>query len=457
MKLLLTHGYFIAEDQVEQQIMKPYPPLGILYLSAYLNERGVEHQLLDTTFSTTESLLNHIEESTPDVIAIYTNLMTKVKILQLIKLIKEKGDTKILLGGPDITYNWENYLDHGADFLVIGEGEETLYEFTQQYIGAKDFSSIPGLAFKDGTGKKIKNEARIKIKNIDELPFPNRTGIDLEKYLNIWQQYHGKRTLNVSTQRGCPYTCKWCSTAVYGQSYRRRSPKLVVDEIEWLIKEYQPDALWFVDDVFTVSHKWIKAFHQEMKSRSVSIQYECITRAERLNTEVLELLKDSGCFRIWIGAESGSQPIVDAMDRKVNVHTVREMMQETRALGMEAGTFIMVGYPGEKEEDILETVEHLKACNPSAFTITKAYPIKGTALYHQVEKDIVYAPEWAASTDRQIDFKRTYSNKYYEYAIKYMVNELKAYQAVTNPENKEPALKYRVKAKLARMLMRTSK
>ncbi|MGB0886681.1 MAG: B12-binding domain-containing radical SAM protein [Vicingaceae bacterium] len=427
MSILLTHGYFLEEDEVEKKIMKPYPPLGILYISAFLDQHKITHQVFDSTFSNETAWFDNLMINKPKVIAIYTNLMTKVKILYLIKKIKntpELQHIKILLGGPDLTYNYENYLKNGADFLVIGEGEETFLEFSQQFFGAQNYHQITGLIFKDIKGEIVKNVARTKIKDVDNLSFPNRKKINLTPYLDTWKKHHGKSTLNISTQRGCPYTCQWCSTAVYGQSYRRRSPKLVVDEIEHLIATYNPDALWFVDDVFTVSHKWITAFTEEMQKRNIHIPFECITRAERLSENILQQLKLAGCFRIWIGAESGSQRIIDLMKRQVDINKVRDMMQLTQKYDIEAGTFIMVGYPTETKEDIDLTIDYLKAANPNNFTITVAYPIKGTGLYHQIEKDIILKPDWATSTDRQIDFKRTYRRKYYDYAVRKIVNEV---------------------------------
>ena len=265
-----------------------------------------------------------------------------------------------------------------------------------------------------------KTPPRVKLKDLSTLPLPNREGIAIEKYLDSWKTHHGKSSMTISTQRGCPYTCKWCSTAVYGQSYRRRPAKLVVEEMGMLQKNYKPDSIWFVDDVFTVSHKWIKEFHEETQKQNIKIPFECITRAERLNSEILQLLKEAGCYRIWIGAESGSQKIIDAMDRRVEVDVVKKAIQDTNALGMETGTFIMVGYPGETMEDIKITTKYLKDADPTHFTITKAYPIKGTSLYNDIEDKITIKPDWETSTDRDIDFKRTYSSGFYDYAIKYL-------------------------------------
>lgn len=455
MSILLTHGYFLEEDEIEKTIMKPYPPLGLLYISAFLEKNNVEHQVFDSTFSNEEAWFNDVLAAKPKVIAFYTNLMTKVKILYLIKKIKgyaELSECKILLGGPDVTYNCENYLANGSDFLIIGEGEETFLEFIEQFSGSQDYLQVPGLAFIN-EGNLVKNKPRVKIKEVDKLPLPNRSKIDLSQYLTVWKKHHGKSTLNISTQRGCPYTCQWCSTAVYGQSYRRRSPKLVVDEIAYLIDTYNPDALWFVDDVFTVSHKWLTAFSEEMNRRNISIPFECITRAERLNEQVLEQLKSAGCFRIWIGAESGSQRIIDLMKRQVDINEVAKMMQLTRSYGIEAGTFIMVGYPTETKKDIELTIDYLKEANPDQFTITVAYPIKGTGLYNQIEPFITRQPEWHSSTDREIDFKRTYPREYYDFAVRNIVNEVYGHKEKLKNGRTLKWFKHRTKSKIANTIM----
>lgn len=426
MKVLLTHGYFLVEDAVEQQIMKPYPPLGLLYISAYLNQHQVSHHVFDTTFESETKWWEFIETKKPDLIAFYVNLMTKVKVISLIQKLKNHPEFKevsIVLGGPDITYNQAKYLQAGADYLVIGEGEETLKELIEALKHKKNLSEIEGLAYLIN-GELVTNKSRMRMKEMDDLPLPNRAAVPIPKYLHTWKKAHGKSALNVSTQRGCPYTCKWCSTAVYGQSYRRRSPQKVVEELQLLSETYQPDSFWFVDDVFTVSHKWMYGFEEAMNKAGLKIQYECITRAERMNDEIIQILKKTGCFRVWIGAESGSQKIIDAMDRRVDVDLVKDQLIATKKAGIETGTFIMVGYPGETYEDILLTANYLEAALPDHFTITKSYPIKGTTLYDEIEDQITIRPDWNTSTDRQIDFKRKYSDTFYRYAIRHIYNRV---------------------------------
>lgn len=456
MSILLTHGYYISGDPKEQRIMKPYPPLGLLYVSAYLNSRFVENHVFDSTFYSREQQLEFIREKQPKVVAIYTNLMTKIEVVRLIKILKtESYFPKIILGGPDVSYNVENYLNAGADFLVIGEGEETTFELYSAIANRSDFSQVDGIAYLEDN-EIVKTPARTKFRELDQLPLPNRDAIPNEKYLETWKNNHGESSMTISTQRGCPYTCKWCSTAVYGQSYRRRPAEQVAAEMKMLKDKYNPDAIWFVDDVFTISHKWLTAFHEEVVKQNAQIRFECITRAERLNAEILQLLKEAGCFRIWIGAESGSQKIIDLMDRRVDVNHVKKMIQDTNALGIETGTFIMVGYPGEDEDDISETIQYLKEANPTHYTITIAYPIKGTSLYDEIENDITAKPDWETSTDREIDFKRNYSRKYYDYAVSKVVNEVEFYRE-SQKRNTLKALKHKTKSILAGALMNFSK
>jgi len=437
MKIILTHGYFLAEDAKEQQIMRPYPPLGLLYISAYLEKNGFSNEIFDSTFKSLDALQQHIIDSIPDVIGIYTNLMTKLNVLKIIGFVKNEprlACTKIILGGPEVRNHKQKFLEFGADVIVFGEGEDSMLELVSLYSKEKnpDLNGVTGTAFRDQSGIVVTNPDRTLIRDVNHLPFPARDKIDLNLYFNAWNKKHGIRMLNLSTMRGCPYSCKWCSRAVYGTSYRRRNPGLVVDEIQWLKSQYEFDMIWFVDDVFTINHRWVSDFVSILKARQVSIRYEIITRADRLNEEIVDLLKESGCFRVWIGAESGSQKIIDAMDRRVQVEQVRSMIRLVKAKGMEAGTFIMLGYPGEDEHDIKETLHHLKDSNPDQYTVTVAYPIKGTPLYTEVENLFIEELPWEKSTDRDIDFKRRYNRKYYDHAINWIYYEMLYLRAKKN-------------------------
>jgi radical SAM superfamily enzyme YgiQ (UPF0313 family) len=466
MKILLTHAYFLGEDRKEQEIMRPYAPLGILYLAAYLEERGMPADVFDTTFSTWEKLEAHLLGTLPDVIGIYTNLMTKRNVLRLIRLVrgqKALSATRVVLGGPEVTHHAEKFIEHGADVIAIGEGEETMHALATlwskgvQGREADDaLAGVAGIAFRDSARRIVRTTPRALMKTLDELPMPKRDAIDLAPYLSAWRSRHGSNAVSISTMRGCPYSCRWCSRAVYGESYRRRSPKLVADEMQAIVDRYRPDSLWFVDDVFTINRRWLNELTMEIERRGIRIPYECITRADRLDEQSVALLARSGCFRVWIGAESGSQKVLDAMDRRVKVDRVREMIHLSKKHGIGTGTFIMLGYPGETEADIDATIAHLKRSNPDQFTITVAYPIKGTPYYEEIRDDIVDTRPWEETTDRDLALRRPHSSLYYKLAVARVVNEVRSFQ-LGNSAGRRPfaAAKHRVKALAAQVGMRT--
>ncbi len=434
MKLLLAHGYFLAEDRVEKEVMRPYPPLGLLYVSAYLDQQGIRHAVFDSTFKTRDDFFQAVHDEKPDVIGFYANFLTRRNILQMVGKIRQQNDLKkikVVLGGPDVRYHAEKYLENGIDFIVVGEGEQTFYELIRAIQTGQDLHQIDGLIFREEE-QIFKTADRSHIRDLDELPFPNRQKIDLQQYLDSWKTKHGNNSITINTQRGCPYTCNWCSHAVFGDTYRRRSPTSVVAEIDDLVRQYQPDAFWFVDDVFTMSERWIDGFAEELSKKQLTIRYECISRADKLNEDVIIKLKNTGCITLWIGAESGSQHVIDLMDRRVEVTHVQEMIQLAKKHGIEAGTFIMLGYPGETIKDIHETIHHLKVSEPDTFTINLAYPIKGTRLYDEVDDQIIGQNKWAETPDREIDFKRTYRRAFYGFAIRKVYNAVYAHRSLKN-------------------------
>lgn len=466
-EVFLTHGYFLHEDPREKNIMKPYPPLGLLYISAWLEKHDVANEVFDSTFSDFDALCSALLKKKPRIIGIYTNLMTKLNVLRIIQFVRTKAEleqSRIILGGPEVRHHADNFLKHGAHFIVIGEGEDSMLELCRYILSnvaeknsdgdRSALQQIRGIAFRNEAMELIRTGERDLKKDPDQLPFPNRKKINLNLYLNAWKQKHGKSAVSVSTMRGCPYTCKWCSRAVYGQSYRRRSPASVVAEIRELQRAYAFDTIWFVDDVFTISHKWLREFREEIQKQDIHLSYECISRADRMNASVIEDLKASGCFRVWIGAESGSQKILDAMDRRVKAIQVREMIQLSGQAGIETGTFIMVGYPGETQDDLEQTLKHLILAKPDHYTITLAYPITGTDLFSETKSLFKKQVDWVASTDRDIDFRRTYHRRYYDYAIRRIHNEVAYHKSRSG--KKDSLIKsgiYKLKSVAAKTIM----
>jgi anaerobic magnesium-protoporphyrin IX monomethyl ester cyclase len=417
MDLLLTHGYFLYEDLKELQIMKPYAPLGILYLSSHLRAKNFDVEVYDSTFGSREELFRILSDGPPAVLGISGNLMTRRTVLEITAAAKAAGWT-VILGGPEPASYAPEYLAAGADVIVEGEGERTLEELLRG--GAPP----AGVIYRGADGAIIRTPARALIPDLDAQPWPDRERVNIEQYLKIWREHHGTGSVSVITARGCPYHCAWCSHSTFGKTHRRRSAPAVVDEVEWIIDRYTPDMLWMADDVFTIHHGWILEYAAEMKRRGLRIPFECITRADRLNARITDTLAELGCLRVWIGSESGSQRILDAMERGVKVEQVRAAVALCRAAGIQTGMFLMFGYEGEELSDVEATVEHVKSCLPDVFLTTVSYPIKGTPYYEQVATRLVSIQDWARGSDRELKIAGRHSRRYYQFADQLLKSEM---------------------------------
>lgn len=451
--ILLTHGYFICEDEKEQQIMKPYPTLGLLYLSSYLRRAGFDADIYDSTWGSKAELYERLSRTPGGVLGIYTNLITRGNVVAILSEAKRHGWT-VVLGGPESANYTEQYIAHGADVVISGEGEETLAELLPNLArnGPHRLHGIRGTTFRDEDGRVITNVPRPQIADIDSLPWPDRERIDLPKYIDAWRTHHGMGSVNLITARGCPYKCKWCSHAVFGYSYRRRDPIDCVDEVQHIADVYRPDQLWYSDDVFTINHRWLYGYAAELKRRNLKLPFETISRADRMmKEEVLETLAEMGCYRIWIGAESGSQRILDAMERRVTVEQVEWATKAAQRHGIEVGMFLMWGYDGEELEDIEATVEQVKKWNPDLFLTTVAYPIKNTPFFSKVADRAVLNKEWSAATDRDFLIKGRHSRSYYHHADTWLRSEVAASRL--EQENPAEAATRRAEGLQARQLL----
>ncbi len=422
--ILLTHGYFLWNDAHELATMRPYPPLGILYLSAYLKRAGVAVDVFDSTFSTIDRFERHVAQHRPPVVGIYTNMMTRQNVLRMMAIARRLG-AKVVLGGPDPGNYAAEYLQRGADCVVIGEGEETLLAVLKAWRTADEtpLRDIAGVAYRDGD-EVIKTPARAQISKLADLPWPDRDAIDMQAYIDAWRRHHGLGSVSLITARGCPFHCQWCSHAVYGHSHRRRPVSDVADEVEDIIERYRPDMLWYADDVFTIHKKWFFKYAAELERRGIRIPFETITREDRLDENIIARLADMGCRRIWVGAESGSQRILDRMQRSTDAERVIAMVRLLQKHGIEAGMFIMLGYDGEEQSDLEETVRVLSAAAPDIFLTTVSYPIKDTGYFEAVQDRVVAHKSWDDGSDRDLSVIGRHSDAFYRHATRWMVGEV---------------------------------
>jgi radical SAM superfamily enzyme YgiQ (UPF0313 family) len=430
MDILLAHGYFLSEDAHERRVMKPYPTLGLLYLSAYLKSRGFSVGVFDSTFKSLDEFKSYALAERPPVVGLYANLMTKFNVLKMMAICREVG-SKVVLGGPEPASYAAEYLQRGADVVVVGEGELTLEDLLTRGLG--DLAGVPGIIYRDGAGQVITNPPRPYISDLDSLPFPDRDAIDLDRYVQVWRENHGQGSVSLICARGCPFHCQWCSHAVYGNTHRRRSPANVAGELEMLLARYKPDQVWYADDVFTIHRRWFLEYARLLKERNLYVPFECISRPDRLDEDVVTALAEMGCYRLWLGSESGSQRVLDAMRRDTKVEDVQAKTKLLQNKGIQVGMFIMLGYEGEDLSDLDATTTHLKRANPDLFLTTVAYPIKGTGYANRVAERIVAPAAWDHISDRDLSVRGRYSRRFYSFATRWMVNSVALHREWRGP------------------------
>jgi anaerobic magnesium-protoporphyrin IX monomethyl ester cyclase len=423
--ILLGHAYFLKYDIIERRVMKPYPPLGILYLSAYLKRAGFNVEVFDSTFKDFDNFEAAVRTCRPRIVGLYANIITRENVFRLAQIAKSNGVEFVVVGGPDASEWCDRYFANGVDVIGINEGELTLEELIPwlQQKGLTGLENVRGIMFRKD-GRVHRTPPRQAIANLDSLPWPDREVLDMEEYFKAWKSRHGESSVSLITARGCPFHCAWCSSEVFGHTHRQRSPKSVVDEMLMLKQRYNPDIMWISDDVLTINKKWTHEFIREVKARNAQHPYECLSRVDLVDRDILSGLRETGCFRIWYGAESGSQKILDSMRKETTLPQVREAARITQEMGMQAGFFILLGYPDETTTDIRMTIDFLKETRPDVVGTSVAFPIKGTDFYKRVEERIIPDENWSSRNQNKLLFKGKYPRLYYWFAARWLVKEV---------------------------------
>jgi anaerobic magnesium-protoporphyrin IX monomethyl ester cyclase len=421
--VLFGQAYFLRFDPKLWEARQPYAPLGALYAAACVRERGYSVALFDAMLAASEAEWEEaLDRHRPRVAVIYEdnfNYLSKMCLLRMrqaaltmIDAARERGITTIV-AGADATDHPSAYLDRGATVVVTGEGEVTLVEVLAALSADTPLSTVDGLCLRDASGRTIKTKPRGIIRKLDELPFPAWDLVDVERYRAIWQSHHGYFSMNLVTTRGCPYHCNWCAKPIYGQRYTARSPEHVVAEMAWLKKTFHPDHLWIADDIFGLKPGWIERFAALLRERDAAIPFKCLLRADQVTAGVAGALKAAGCQTAWIGAESGSQRILDAMEKGTRVDQIVEAARLLRAAGVDVGFFLQFGYPGETREDIDLTLEMVRACAPDDIGVSVSYPLPGTTFYQRVQAQLGQKQNWVDSNDLAMMYHATYVPDFY--------------------------------------------
>jgi anaerobic magnesium-protoporphyrin IX monomethyl ester cyclase len=423
--VLLAHSYFLRYDAKQQEKMKPYPPLATLIAAAVLRQRGFDVRLFDAMLSEgTEAFERRLAEVRPRLVGIFEdnfNFLTKMctermreAALQMIRAARAAG-ARVAVNGSDATDRPELYLAAGADAVILGEVEATACDLFERWSNDPDakLSEIPGLVLSGANGGLLRSPFRAGAHDLDLLPLPAWDLVDVVRYRSAWVQAHGRFSWNAATSRGCPYGCNWCAKPVFGRRYVQRSPDSVAAELAHLRAEIGPDHVWFADDIFGLTASWIERFADAVVSMNAVVPFMMQSRANLMEPRVTRALRKAGCEEVWLGVESGSQRILDAMDKGTRIAQVRDATRNLRTDGIKSGWFVQLGYPGETWEDILLTRDLIRDERPDDVGVSVAYPLPGTTFYERVKDQLGARRNWVDSDDLAMLFQGTYETGFY--------------------------------------------
>lgn len=441
--ILFTHSYFLRFDPKQWSLGQPYPPLGTLYAAALLREQGYTVSLFDTMFvEDPNEVVNALKLYRPRFFVICDdgfNYLTKMCLtnmreaaFRMAKLAKEAGCT-VIVSSSDSTDHYEQYLAEGADFIVLGEPEQTLLALINTLKqGEQDLLPIPGLAFRQQAAV-IKTPARPVLRHLDTLPFPAWDLVNMEPYRQSWLKSAGYFSLNMGTTRGCPFKCNWCAKPIYGNRYNSRSPRHVVDELLYLKEQFDFDHIWFCDDIFGLKPGWVQEFSDILRQEGLRFRFKIQSRADLLLQEnYVTALASAGCENSWMGAESGSQKILDAMDKGTTIAQIYAATRLLRKHGINPSFFIQFGYPGETREDIRKTIRMINELLPYEIGISVSYPLPGTPFYEKVKGELHNKANWSHSDELKLMFRNTYQPAFYKQLHRYVHKSYRKHLALEN-------------------------
>jgi anaerobic magnesium-protoporphyrin IX monomethyl ester cyclase len=424
MKVLFGQSYYLRFDAKLWEAMQPYPPLGCLYAASYARQKGYEVALFDAMLAESEAeWAATLDAQQPEYAVLYEdsfNYLSKMCLLRMreaaftmAEMAKERGCT-VIVSGSDATDHAEKYFQHGVDFIIMGEGEITLGELLDHLSGQEERSleTIAGLAWPHGEEIRRTME-RPFVKDLNKFPFPAWDLVGIPRYQKIWYKRHGYYSMNMVTTRGCPYRCNWCAKPIYGRRYNSRSPENVVAELKWLKENFHPDHVWFADDIFGLKPGWIREFSRLAMAQDAVVPFKCLQRVDLVTDEIAEALQKAGCRTVWVGAESGSQKILDAMDKDTRVEDIYAATERLHKVGIEIGFFLQFGYPGEEWEDIQMTLKMVRECQPDDIGISVSYPLPGTKFYKNVKIQLGEKTNWVDSDDLAMLYQGPFIEDFY--------------------------------------------
>ncbi|MBQ4821767.1 radical SAM protein [Aquimarina sp. MMG016] len=438
--ILFSHSYYYPLDPKQWKNKTPFPPLGTLYAAALMREKGYTVDLFDTNLRDNPyEIEKEITEKNPRFLVLYDdgfNYLTKMCLTKMreaafeMMRIGKSHNCTVIVNSSDSTDHYPKYLFNGADYIIQGEGEVTLLELITTLKLNKSPKEIKGIVYtKDD--ETITNPKREVLKNLDELPLPAWDLVDMDAYKNIWSIGGNEFTLNLATTRGCPFKCNWCAKPIYGNRYNTHSTEYIVKHIDFLQERYNVKHFWMCDDIFGLKPGWVQDFNIELKKTNITLKYYIQSRVDLLLKEdTIDALAESGLEEVWVGAESGSQSILDAMDKGTTVEQIYKATELLKDKNIRVALFIQFGYLGETKNDISKTIKMIKELVPDNLGVSVSYPLPGTKFYDKVKDDLRFKANWTDSDDLAMMFRGTFNPRYYKKLHRYVHKEYRKSQGI---------------------------
>jgi anaerobic magnesium-protoporphyrin IX monomethyl ester cyclase len=428
LSILVCHSYFLRFDSKQVERGKPYPPLATLQCAALLRRAGHEVSLFDAMLADDlqeyERTLHSVQ---PQVVLLYEdnfNFLSKMCLAKMrsaaCRMIAaaHTAGARIIAAGSDVSDAPEPYLRSGADIALKGEGLPALLELVRRLDLAPDapvetlVEGVAGTAARVGNGVAAINGAKL----LPEVELSERAAwdlVDMDRYRDAWLSVHGYFSLNLAASRGCSFRCAWCSKPIWGNHYLQRAPASVGQEMSYLKRTFGPDHVWFADDIFGFRVEWVREFAAVTRANTGTVPFTIQTRADLLSERMVQALREASCVEAWLGAESGSQRILDAMNKGTTVGQILTARARLKAVGIRVGFFIQLGYLGEELTDILATRELLTAAQPDDVGVSVSYPLPGTRFHELVRAQLGPKTHWQDSDDLAMMFQGTYTSDFY--------------------------------------------
>jgi anaerobic magnesium-protoporphyrin IX monomethyl ester cyclase len=467
LRILVAHSWFLRLDQKQQERAKPYPPLATLHVAAILRRAGHRVSVFDAMLAEgVEDFAAQLQSVQPDLVLFYEdsfNFLSKMCLarmrdacLQMLAMAR-RVRARVIAVGSDATDAPEAYLRAGAEVVVLGEGLVSLCSLVARLANEP---ALPLPQWVDGQqGYAVLNHGDVlSVNGARPLPNPLYSDppawelIDLEGYRRVWQRAHGYFSLNMAASRGCSFRCNWCAKPIWGNQYLQRTARDVATEMAFLKRTSAPDHIWFADDIFGFRVDWVREFAATIHANDGALPFTIQTRADLISVEMADALRAAGCVEVWLGAESGSQRVLDAMNKGTTLAEIHIARQRLRAANIRVGFFIQLGYLGEELDDLLATRALVEQARPDDIGVSVSYPLPGTKFYEQVKQQLGPKTHWNESNDLEMMFHGTFRSDFYRIVRDLLHDEVSGREATARRWTELIGHEAHYRNELARML-----